>query len=406
MSGKKSVHARLMDYFANQPGSEANPERVEDLNSFIELYHQSIGANQYDDAWLVLTNRLAGPLYNRFGDHALLSRLLLLLFPDGEKSPPLLRSAADRAWVQRTLAYTLSRLGQLQRGEALFQDAIESESTESDRSNLGACLAGLADVRTQLGKLKLAKEHYQAAMELSDGSRVPILKGVAHRDHARLLAVQGLFDEAVDQNALGLQVFKSLQADQPNDPAWKEQIGLTLAHRAWVLLTAGDQKNAAETARQARDLAEVKGYAFDVLLTEWLLGAAQITTNVEEAHQHLSNALERCHQTSVVRLEPAILLDVARAHQTSGDLEQAKAVAEQALTIAQRCGLRLLQADLNNLLGRLCLKTGDLEGSRRCGDAARQLAICDGEPWCYRPALDESAALLAEAANDRSRPTF
>jgi len=83
-------------------------------------------------------------------------------------------------------------------------------------------------------------------------------------------------------------------------------------------------------------------------------------------------------------------------HRLAGDPTAALPPARAALRLADRCGYRLLAADAHLLLARLALDGGDRDAARRHAEQAREQAWCDGPPECYRRALDEAEALLAE----------
>jgi hypothetical protein len=94
--------------------------------------------------------------------------------------------------------------------------------------------------------------------------------------------------------------------------------------------------------------------------------------------------------------EPDILLAWARWHQLQGNAAQARADADEALAIADRCEYRLKQADIHNFLARLALDAGDRAMARRQAEIAKDRAWCDGPPHCYKPALDEAEQLLEQ----------
>jgi hypothetical protein len=76
------------------------------------------------------------------------------------------------------------------------------------------------------------------------------------------------------------------------------------------------------------------------------LGSALIGESLPEVETHLSEAITRCRRINLVELEPEILLAWARWHRGSGNPAQARKDAEEALAIADRCGYRLVQADV------------------------------------------------------------
>ena len=82
--------------------------RLEDLAPVIELYHHTVRAGQFDEAFTLYRDRLADPLYFQFGAYQLIIDLLRALFPDGEDRPPRLKDESDQAW-------TLNAIGELLR---------------------------------------------------------------------------------------------------------------------------------------------------------------------------------------------------------------------------------------------------------------------------------------------------
>ena len=128
-----------------------------------------------------------------------------------------------------------------------------------------------------------------------------------------------------------------------------------------------------------------------------MLGWALVQESPAESEAHLTEALTRCRRINLVDAEPDILLAWARWRRASGDAAQARQQAEEALTIADRCEYRLVQADAHNLLARLALDSEESATARHHAGLARDRARCDGPPHCYKPALEEAEALLAAA---------
>jgi hypothetical protein len=85
-------------------------------------------------------------------------------------------------------------------------------------------------------------------------------------------------------------------------------------------------------------------------------------------------ALGRCRRVSLTGLEPGILLAWARWHDLSGDPEEARRFAEEALRIADRCEYRLKQADIHNFLAHLGLGAGNVASAREHAETARERA--------------------------------
>ena len=175
---------------------------------------------------------------------------------------------------------------------------------------------------------------------------------------------------------------------------------------------------------------EHKSVERDVIITEWLLGAALRAAGpstvsgrggLDEADRHLTEALTRCRTTNAVDAEADILLDLARVRwgqaltpdprvkpprspaegtlprMGEGVVSKTEAVrlAEEALAITERSGYVLQGADVHLFLAGIGKSRGDRERALEHAWAARRVATCDGPPdYTYKVAYDEAGALL------------
>ena len=121
---RAGAHAHLRDYFAAVP----EPDKVhslDDLAPTIELYHHSVRAGRYEEAFTVLRDRLVpDPLHFQFGAYQLMIELKLALFSNGEDRPPQLNDENDQSWILTALAYSYSFSGQPRRAVPLFKRSI------------------------------------------------------------------------------------------------------------------------------------------------------------------------------------------------------------------------------------------------------------------------------------------
>jgi tetratricopeptide (TPR) repeat protein len=151
-------------------------------------------------------------------------------------------------------------------------------------------------------------------------------------------------------------------------------------------------------------LADEQHYERDIIRAEWLLGLVLVRSALQEiegtgdilleAEVHLSNALHRCRRIDMVDYEADLLLAWARLHHAKGERQQAKEDATEALVIANRSDFRALRADISNLLARLDWEDGDHIAAINSARNALNDALCDGPPYCYKPALEEAKQLL------------
>src|SRR3989304_1811348 len=96
--------------------------------------------------------------------------------------------------------------------------------------------------------------------------------------------------------------------------------------------------------------------------------------------------------------EANILLDLARLRYDQENYEEAKSLAEEALSITERCGYVLQGADVNLFLAELTLPLDPSPlgrgKAREYAETALQLATCDGPPYYYKVAYEEAERML------------
>jgi len=74
---------------------------------------------------------------------------------------------------------------------------------------------------------------------------------------------------------------------------------------------------------------------------------------------------------------------------------EGKSLAEEALTITDRCGHVLQGADVNLFLAQYALEQEkDKVKAKEYAETALKLATCDGPPYYYKVAYDEAVAML------------
>jgi tetratricopeptide (TPR) repeat protein len=127
-----------------------------------------------------------------------------------------------------------------------------------------------------------------------------------------------------------------------------------------------------------------------------MLGAAyRLDGQLELAERHLSEALTRDRVINMVDHEANILLDLARLRYDQKNYAEAKSLAEEALSITERCGYVLQGADVNLFLAQYALEQEkDKVKAKEYAETALKLATCDGPPYYYKVAYEEAERLL------------
>jgi tetratricopeptide (TPR) repeat protein len=392
LTDKTGVHTCLREYFTNVPTRDKDAVvSIEELTPVIELYHHTVRAGLYHEAFMVCRQRLNDLLYYRFGAYQTLIELLNVLVIGEEGRSPQLNDKHALGWTQVALANAYSLSGQQRRATPLYNQRIASLEEEVGSANLVNALEAVAQVvYLPLGELSDAERNLRLGIEMSRKLQDEFHEGIGHQELGRLLIYKGAFDEAIQEleTALGLEEWRRN----------KQGVGVNYAYYALLSSLIGDAPGMMEAAQQASSIAFSLHLVRDHIRAEWLLGAALVMEgkNLNDASEHLTDALTRCRRINMVDHEPDILLTWALWHRARGDTVEAHARAEEALAIADRCEFRLKQAEIRNFLARVALEAGERRVAREHAEVARERAWCDGPPHCYRVALDEAEALLGE----------
>lgn len=384
LGDREGVHSRLRDYFAAIPAPE-NIESVDDLAPVIELYYHTVWAGRYDEAWKLFRNRLHDNLYYRFGAYQTSIGLLLALFPDGEDRLPRLKNEADQAATLPVLANCYGFSGQPRRIAPLYEihNKLREKADNKDDLAIGLeNLAGLAQI--PIGELDVAESNLRRSIEISREIKDVFIEANGHLDLGRLLAYRGKFGESENELIIALELLIKLNAVQSQ--------GIVLAYRSIRAFLMSNPKGALELAIKARELANAHKNERDIILSEYLIGAAYLMKgDIPEAERHLTEALISDRKINLVELEPDILLELAKLRFKQNHKPEALKSAQEALNIADRCEYRLKQADIHNFLVEFYLDAGDLAKARQHGEIAKERAGCG-----YVPAMEKAEKLLKE----------
>jgi tetratricopeptide (TPR) repeat protein len=383
LKNKKNIHLVLGDYFAYMPAPE-KIESVDDLASVIELYHHTVRAGRYDEARKLFRDRLHDGLYYKFGAYQTIIELSRVLFPDGEDKLPRLKKEGYQAWTLNALANSYALSGQPQNAIKTLENGIELDKKIGGKNGEKVGLGNLAFYQIPIGKLDAAESNLRRRIEICREIKAELQKAFGHSELGRLLAYRGKFDESEKELISALKLFTKLYEVQPQCIVW--------AYRSIRSLFMSNAEEALKSARKARELADVHKGERDIILAEYLLGAAYLMKgNLVEPEKHLTEALTRDRKINLVELEPDILLEFAKLRFKQNHKEEALKFAEEALQIADRCEYRLKQADIHNFLAEFYQDADDLEKAREHGEIAKERAECG-----YKVALEKAEKMLNE----------
>ncbi|MBU0692047.1 tetratricopeptide repeat protein [bacterium] len=405
LTDREGVHSQLRDYFKKIPGPEGKVQSLEELNPVIELYHHTVRAGRFDDALSLYQSRLSKVLYYQFGDYNLVIELLTTLFPDGLDKLPKLSQEKDQSFALNHLAIAFTLSGQSRKAIPLFERKLGINRKNKDTGNEIVGLQNLSIDNIALGRIKEAENYLRIALKLAIEAESKYGEAVSRQLLGRLLIFRGCLTEADNELNLAVSLYEQHKHTQ----------GLTVARsfQAFAATLQGKYEAALDFSEKAQQYWQQKAresfpYVRDRVQVEWLLGWSktglasekpkQKNKLLKEAEQHLTEALTRCRKVNLIELEPDILLTWARWHRANENPQEARKYCDEALDIADRCEYRLCQADIHNFIALLELEAGHLKEAKRQAEIGKERAYCDGPPYHYKPAYDESERLLKEIA--------
>lgn len=399
------------NYYADCARTQlANTITLADLTPQIDLYDYLVRAGRLDEAFELFYKRLANPLYFQFGVYQLAIELLSALVLTGEAASPRLKSESARGWTLNELANCYAMSGQPRRAVPLYKLAndIHDKADKADgKINRPIGLGNLANMaQLPIGSLNAAEANLRRNVALSRDIGDEFHEAVGHLELGQLLTYLGAWADAEQELLTSQKTFDNMGVRRTNSSSvnWAYRSVRTLLMARAIPLQATDHYQLAiNYARRALALAEERAKIRaptqdDFIRAHWLLGASLcVSGELAESETHLSEALQRCWANNAINHEANILLHFARLRLAQGISEEALRLAQEALVIAERSGYVLQGADVHLFFAQqdaLSLKnlTGltPLEHARE----ALRLATCDGEPYVYRVAYDEAAALV------------
>jgi len=410
-------HIRLRNFFAAVEGPD-KVQTLEDLQPVIELYHHTLRAGQLDAAFELYRDRL-DQMYYQFGAYDLIIDLLRGLFPDGEDGLPHLKDESDQASTLDMLANAYSLSGQPRHAAQLFEIAIALNEKRKDKQSLANSLGDLAYlVQTQIGMLRAAEANLMYYIALSREINNEYSEAIGHQELGRALCYCGVWTKAEQEFVKSTDYWRKtndmhgLYMDQAY-----QTLRLLLVRRSKLLIQAdslsGERDGALVMALRALKLAEDISqdqfpHVHTFVRAHWLLGAAYRVESgdLAVAQGHLDEALSRCRRINLAYFEGDILIEMARVAADKGDDTETERLATEALTIADRCGYVLQQADAHLELAKLAQRRNQAALAKQHAEQALVCATCDGPPdYTYKVAYEDAKAMLEGMTGDGGRKT-
>ena len=404
---RKEAHVELAMYFIDaMPVTNKNVKTLEDLAPVIELEYHMVRAENYEQAYQLLVNRLIPhPLHFQFGAYQLMIELVWLFFPADKIGPPFLKDENKQAVLYNSLANSYSINGQPRSSIPFYEKSIEISQKKEKELEQAVILGTFAYmVLIPTGDLHAAKAKLLSAIDLCKKIHNIEWEACFNLYLSSYLIIVGVWDEALKKLDWSQEIFDKAGARRTNFVsmvrAKRSQLALQMS-RSPLNFQIEYRISSLDYAKQALTLAEAVAQsatpvASDFISSHWLLGASyRLDAQLDFAETHLSEALSRDRAINMVDHEADILLDFARLRYDQKNYGEAKSLAKEALSITERCGYVLQGADVNLFLAQYALEQEkDKVKAKEYAEQAKKLATCDGPPYYYKVAYEEAERLL------------
>ena len=199
-----------------------------DLVPAIELYHHTVRAGQYDEAWQLFYDRISTATYYQFGAYQLRIELLAGLFPDGDPSTnvgrtilPRLKDEIGQAWTRAALANSYSLSGQPARAALVYQTATDLAQKLGEKENHAFGLGAVAFASyVPLGTLIVAEANLRRSIALCREIGIKEQEGTMHYELGRVLAYCGRWDAVDEELNIGEDIKKRTKNVQAQGVIW------------------------------------------------------------------------------------------------------------------------------------------------------------------------------------------
>jgi class 3 adenylate cyclase/tetratricopeptide (TPR) repeat protein len=282
--------------------------------------------------------------------------------------------------------------GELQTSYDLGEEALGLAEQKGELLPLLGAHAGLGFALANMGKPRLALEHLEQAIDLSD-----LCGRSEHRsgrlDHVRSYAARTLFLLGYPDRARRM-ICEAVELSREGDPA---TFALLLAFAATLHYRLRERDQTRELAEDAIAIAHERAFPFPLALATayrgWAIGGSQ---GLEEIQRALAQFVALGGESS----RPHGLL--ADAYQESGRTEDA--LAELDAAFASRSETRTFDAELHRVKGEVFLHQEAADEAERCFRQAIEVAREQEAKSLELRAVTSLARLLqAQGSRDEAR---
>ena len=374
----KDAHNRLYEYFKNL--AKEYPDTIEEMSPLYSAVAHGCRAGRYHDAMYEVYRRRirrGDDFFNLKKLGAFDADLVTIsgFFDSLWDKPVAGLIEADKGFVLNQAGSDLRALGRLKEAAQPMQAGLEAYIVQEAWRIATLVANNLSELFLTIGDIALALEYASQSIDLADKSgdaslRMGMRTTLADSLHqaGRQYEAESLFQEA-----------EEMQKDR--QPEYPLMYSLPGFRHCDLLLSQGEYQEVLSRVVQTLEWVKTGGGPhLEIALDHLSIGRAYLLQTLQESSQdftqakeHLNRAVGELRQAGQQQELPRGLLARAELYRAQGEFKQAQHDLDEAITIAERGGMGLHQADCHLEYARLYLAMGKNGDARRCLDTAREM---------------------------------
>lgn len=272
---------------------------------------------------------------------------------------------ATRAFMFAMAGYDLRALGRLAEASQAIQAQLEARISLKDWRNATTAAGNLGELCSIIGDLSRALTYAQQGIDLAKQSGNNFHRMNTKGKLATILHKMGRMSEA------GILFKEAEKMQKQFDPETRFLYSLGSFLYCDLLLDQGRYTEVQERATYTLEIAKANNWLADIALDQLSLGRAYLLSyrlgcidDLALAEGYLDQAVTGTREAKTLHHLPQGLLARAGLHRVKYQFEQALDDLDEAMSIAERGGMGLYQADCQLEYARLYLAENNREKAR------------------------------------------
>lgn len=217
----QKVHQRIKEYYLARAGEMPENPTLEQLTPLIEADHHTCCAGAYDEAYIILRERINQGtrflLPDILGAWDTYLTVMLEFFEAGNTShAPRASSSEDRATLLHEVGFCMASLGRLPQAASCYTQAIPLYIDMEKWRQASRSYSNLAELYIYLGKLDAGREAAQEELRLARLANSQEQEIIALCDQAVLASLRGEIEEANRTFQQAEQLHRKLAPHKPD----------------------------------------------------------------------------------------------------------------------------------------------------------------------------------------------